>query len=83
MGNNNNKTHQSVDRSGVDLNTPEAMNHWLAFFGCDLDDLIQACRLVGSGSVEGVQGAIAYLEGLKVPPAPKKPKRDYDDPSPR
>jgi hypothetical protein len=83
MENNNDKTHQSLDFSSVDLNTPEAMAYWLAFFGCDRADLIQAWKLVGSGSVAGIRGTIAYLEGLKAPPVPKKPKRDYDDLSPR
>ncbi|SEO97879.1 DUF3606 domain-containing protein [uncultured Pseudomonas sp.] len=88
MENNNEKTHQPVDRSSVDLNTPEAMEYWLAFFGCDRADLIRAWRSVGSGSVASIQGMIAYLEGRKVPPVPdppvpKKQKRNYDDPSPR
>ncbi|TCQ85841.1 DUF3606 domain-containing protein [Pseudomonas sp. JUb52] len=87
MEHNNDNTHQSVDRSSVNLDSPEAMTYWLAFFGCDRDDLIQAWKLVGSGSVAGIRGTIAYLEGLKAPPikarsVPKKPKRNYDDPSP-
>ncbi len=88
MENNNDKTHKSVDCSSVNLNSPEAMTYWLAFFGCDRAELIQAWKLVGSGSVAGIRGTIAFLEGLKAPPVkappiPKKAKRDYDDLSPR